>query len=199
MKKTLALLSLTLCSTLLSVSSAQRIVKTPLQLQDLAQVLGHFEALELNLPAAARSFILSTPGARLSGNTEAGVKRAVAGVSSFALQTCQDSTKIGAFISFNNGQTSSWSCVPKPEGTLTPAFRAVRLGDARKGEVNLTLNRWVPLWAYIPNLRVFPSSIEVTSPGSWILWQIYISDKELVSLTDVPEPPKYKSGEITLF
>lgn len=199
MKKPLLLLALPLLTVLLSFSSAQSVTKTPLQIQDLAQVLGNFEALELNLPPNTRSFLLSTPGARLSGNTEAGVKRAVAGVSSFALQNCQDSEKIGSFFSFNNGQASSWSCVPKPEGSLTPAFRAVRLGSARAGQVNLTLGRWIPLWAYIPNLRVFPGSTEVSSPSSWLLWQIYLSDKELVSLTDVPEPPKYKSGEITLY
>jgi len=199
MKKPLLLLALPLLTALLSFSSAQNVSKTPLQIQDLAQVLGNFEALELNLPANTRSFLLSTPGARLSGNTEAGVKRAAAGVSSFALQNCQDSEKIGAFFSFNGGQASSWSCVPKPEGSLTPAFRAVRLGSARAGQVNLALNRWIPLWAYIPNLRTFPGSTEVSTPSSWLLWQIYLSDKELVNLTDVPEPPTYKSGEITLY
>ncbi len=199
MKKYLVLLTLPLLALLSSPSSAQSITKTPLQIQDLAQAMGNFGALELNLPPNTRSFFLSTPGARLSGNTDAGVKRAVAGVSSFALQNCQDAEKIGAFFSFNNGQASSWSCVPKPDDSLTPAFRAVRLGSARAGQVNLVLNRWVPLWAYIPNLRVFPGSTEVSTPSSWLLWQVYLSDKELVNLTDVPEPPQYKSGEITLY
>lgn len=180
----------------ISSASSQKIQKSAVQVSDLVQILGRFEALEINFPKEARSYILATPGARLSGSTDAGTKRLVAGISSFALQTCQDKTKMGIFIALGDA-SSSWSCIGRPETGVSPAFRSVRLAGSQK-EATVVLNRWTPLWAYIPNLKTFSNGVEVSHPSGWLLWQIYLSDSDLINLKDIADPPVYGSGDITL-
>lgn len=181
-----------------SVAQAQKIQSSPLQISDLAQLMGQFEALELSIPPQTRSYLLASPGARLSGSLEPGNRRALAGVSKFTLQTCQGESKLAVYVALSSS-SSSWSCVDAPENSLTPAFRSVRLTTTKKGAVTMVLNQWTPLWAYIPNLRVFSNGTEVSKPSSWMLWQIYLSDKDLINLKDIPDPPQYEIGQITFF
>jgi hypothetical protein len=176
----------------------QQIQSSPLQISDLAQLMGQFEALELSIPPKTRSYLLASPGARLSGSLEPGNRRALGGVSKLSLQTCQGENKLAVYVGLSSS-SSSWSCADAPANSLTPAFRAIRLSNTKKGAVSMVLNQWTPLWAYIPNLRMLNNGTEVSNPSSWMLWQIYLSDKDLINLKDIPEPPQYEVGQITLF
>ena len=179
-------------------ATAESVMRADIRVEDLAALLGTFQALEVSIPEGTLSIydmtswrgeVLTQGASSVAEEDLLDPLRVTIGRVRVATH-CEEAFPLARALVIGGSSRSSISCIELEPDTGGGSRLFTDQGA-------IALNEWAPLWAFIPHVSDEQGEAwrEDPDPDNWVIYQIWFSDEEVEARPDLPAPPSYRLDE----